>query len=321
MSTARLALNRLLQGLPLAISLGLLALIAVRFEGYGIFAEANVALFLGALVVSLSIATALGAWKWWRVVQHCGIEATYGEIWGLWTGLLPATFVAPFQSGHLLYVVAIQRAKDLPLVRATECVAYDKWLSLIGTFVLIGVGWFFLPADHVLHHVAVPLVAWGAVGFFAVDHLAFGLLARIPALRETSTLLQRPIALVPKLRLLGLATLYQASDTISMYLGCRALGLDVDPGLIAGAFPVILLLTYVPISFSGFGVRENLVVVFFGASLTYDEAIAAGLTVDFLEYVGPAIFGVVALPYLIARVWRRTAAGEPSTGPEGPDPG
>lgn len=309
--------RRVFRFVPLVVSVGLLVAIAWGFDGWHLLAAADVPVLLLALLASLTLNTTVGAFKWWRVARLSGIPATFEAMWTLWNGLAPIAAVTPFQSGHALYVVGLRNDQHIPWFQALECVVYDKGLSLVATFALIAVGQLVLPASHPLSH---PLILAGAaavvLAFFA-DRLLFRLLGRVHAFRRHSTLLHDPVSLRHKFWLLPLAMLYQSSDTITMVLACHALGLDVPLGLLLGAFPLILLLTYVPVSVSGFGVRESLIVFFLAGSLSQDEALSAGLLVAVVEYVAPALFGVLVLPRVLPVLWRLRGPADAATAPDG----
>jgi hypothetical protein len=321
------AAKRLGRYVPLLVSVTLIGVIVARFEGGSLVTEMNVGVLLLGLAMALFLDTTWGAFKWWLVITWAGVEARFVEIWRLWVGLLPATFFAPFQSGHLLYGIALRNARGLSTFKAFEIVAYDKWSTLVGTFALIAVGQAVIPSDHFAAHPLVLIGAVGVVGLFLVDQVVFGFLGRFRFFSEASTLLHHPFTLRRKVCLLLLATVYQSSDVVSMAVSCWALGLDVPIEMVVGVFPIILLLTYVPISVSGFGVRENLIVLFFGGVLTFEQAISTGFGVDFLEYVAPAFFGVIALPVTLRTLWRwRRESGdgtkdEDSSSEQGPPAG
>ncbi len=298
--------------LPLVVSCGLLVLIATQFDGFALLTTVDLPLLAAGTALAIFIDTTIGAWKWWRVIGLAGLDLSFGRVWRLWTGLLPATFLAPFQSGHLLYAVALQRAAGIGFVRSLETVAYDKYLSLVGTFFWIGVGQLILPADHALAHPLIAAGAFAVIAFYAVDLRLLGHLARVPFIGSRTALLRLGIGPRDKIELLAIAIVYQSSDLISLWIASHCLAIEPDPIVLFGAFPVVLLLTYAPISVSGFGVREGLIALFLGDLLGNDGAIACGLLVDWMEYVGPAIFGVVALPYLLRVLGGRLRVDPPA---------
>jgi uncharacterized membrane protein YbhN (UPF0104 family) len=77
------------------------------------------------------------------------------------------------------------------------------------------------------------------------------------------------------------------------------LGVSISFFQALAVFPIVLLLSYVPITFSGFGAREAFIAFFMAHLLTYDQSIASGLLVDFTEYIAPALFGLVFFHQLV----------------------
>ena len=298
--------------IPLLISLLVLAALLTFFRGYDLLAQVNLPLLFLALAISFAINGFLGTHKWRTVISLSGIHTGFWELWRIWVGLFPMTFFMPFQTGHALYAVALKKAKRLNWVQALETVGYDKYLSLVGTFCLIALGQSVIDPDHVLANDWILLGSLGVLVFYLLDDYALRLMSKFAFFRERSKLVHRQCGLGKKLYLLALGTLYQSSDLISFYLACRCLGIEVAPLALLGVFPVILLLTYVPITFSGIGAREGLIVLFMSVYLNYDQALAAGLLVDFLEYLAPSLIGLLCLRHLLRIFAMRSEPEEPS---------
>ncbi len=292
-------LGRLRALFPFLVSGALLAFIAYRFEGYDLLASARLDVLLIAVVAAVALVSTAGAAKWWAVARLSDIDISFKAIWRIWTAMLTVTFFAPFQSGQVVYVVALKRATGISLVRSVECVVYDKYLSIVGTGMLVVIGQLLLPADHVLSRWWIMAAGLTMVLIFLVDTQLLALLGRWSWLRERSSLVHARPPRSGKLGLLSIAVLYQASDTLSMALACWALGIDLDLLLVFGAFPVVVFVAYMPVTFAGFGLRENMTELVYRGTLTADQSYSAGLLVSFLEYVAPALFGLVAMRYLI----------------------
>jgi uncharacterized membrane protein YbhN (UPF0104 family) len=301
--------RRLVSILPAIVSIGLVAALLSRFEGAELLMSTDPALIIGAIIVGLAFIMVLSAIKLWWVAQSMGIAIPFARLWGLVAGLMPASFFAPFQSGHLLYVGAVRVAGDCTPVEALEVVAYDRWTSLIGTSALLVLGQMLLPEGHSLRH---PLFLAGGllgVGVFIFDEQALRLLGRFQWFRTRSRLLNHGIPRGRKLSLLALGAIYQSADAICLVLICRSLDLDVPLTLILGGYPIVLLLSYLPITVSGFGVRENMIVVLMAGVLTYDQAVGAGILLALLMYALPALVGIPWLPMTLRTLgrfrWRR----------------
>ena len=97
-----------------------------------------------------------------------------------------------------------------------------------------------------------------------------------------------PISLIPPDQYFGILTAHPLVGIFgSTYM------------LVFGAFPVLLLLTYAPVTISGLGIREPLVALFFAGAMKPDLGIGVGLLIDLVEYAIPALVGIVALPPLL----------------------
>ncbi|MCO4763185.1 MAG: flippase-like domain-containing protein [Myxococcales bacterium] len=296
--------QRLTRLLPLVVSAGLLTAIALHFDDWSLFSRVDPTLFAMAAAAALLLDSGVGALKWWWILRRLGQPLPLKTVWRMWTGLLPLTFFAPLQSGHLLYPLALVRGAGVPTAAAVESVIYDKLLSLVSTFALIAIGQLLLlPASHPLAHpliligALVPVCLWWFDGPLLAAVRRLG--GRFSGLVAHSQLAKQPLTARDKAGLLLTGMVYQCSDSLSVWLGALALGLDLSPALAFGAFPLALLASYIPVTLSGFGIREPMTALVLGSSLTFSEGLAAGGLVDVLEYVLPAIFGLVCLPALL----------------------
>jgi uncharacterized membrane protein YbhN (UPF0104 family) len=294
---------------PFLVSVVLLTALATQTNGFRDLLNVRWELVLAAVAQSLVLNIFLAAFKLWLLMRYLDIDVPYLRILRLILGLLATTFFTPFQTGHVLYGLALKRLEDVKTFEAFECVAYDKFLTLLGSMVLIAVGWLFVPADHILAPWWIPALAVAAIASLFLIRCIKPLLLRVRSLRQHSKLLARPLSIRRKVVLLGLATAYQATDSISMLFACWALGVDVNLGVLLAVSQVVLLLSLAPFGVSGLGIRESLMAFFFLGTLSLDQGIAAGLVVDFTEYVVPAIVGSIVLPSILKELRRRRGSG------------
>lgn len=79
---------------------------------------------------------------------------------------------------------------------------------------------------------------------------------------------------------LGVATVYQLSTVVAVYLATRALGLDLPMAAVLTFAPVVAIAQVLPLSLNGLGVREGAFVLFLGPlGVAAGQAIAIGLLV------------------------------------------
>lgn len=292
-------LQRISRYASLVVTVVLLAALLYSFEDYAIFRHVELSWLSLALVISICLNTYIGAFKWHSVMRLSGVELPWSTVWRTWSGLHAAGFFMPFQSSSLLYILALRRFHRVQTGQAIECVVYDRYLSLIGMVALVGAGQVLLPADHPFARWWIGVLCAAVVVAYFLDTQVLRILKRIEFTRRHLHMVRTPAAVATKVRLLLLAVLYQSSDVVTFFVACLALGLDVAPAIVLGVFPLVTLISLVPVTFSGLGVREALTALMFAGSVTWDQGIAAGLVVDFVEYIAPALFGLFWLNRLL----------------------
>jgi len=295
---------------PAAVSLALLGFLVWRFEGWDALRRVDLLLLLFGVLSALVLDCGLAAVKWWWVTRMLGLRVPLRRVWLTLVAMMPLSFFMPFQSGHAFSAVALARVEGVGLFVAAESVLLDKGTSLVALFALAALGQVLLPDGHPLQHDWILVLALLPLGGLLFMGPILGLLGRFAFVRERSQLLRHPLTWDRKLGLLGISMVCQASEVVSMIIACAALGLAVDPVVILAGFPAVSLIALVPITVNGFGLRESLTISFLALThvlpedSVFDAGVSTGFLVDLLEYIGPAIFGLVALPWLVRRLWR-----------------
>jgi glycosyltransferase 2 family protein len=289
----------LLQLVPFVVSAVLLVLLLVQTNAGILFARLNYLLLVPAALTSLVLNGIVGSFKFHIILGLCGIKAGWLSVLRFWASLW-VTIVLPFQTGHLVYVAALRSEADTSWSQALEAVAYDRYVTMVGTMALVLCGQLLLPNEHVLDQWWLLWIAAGGVLFYFLDPLIFTAMGRVTFLRNRFKLLTARPPFRTKVQLVLLGVIYQLSEVIAFYLACRALGVNISLPVAFGAYPVILLLSMIPVTVSGIGARAALIVLFLGHSLSYSQGVAAGILVDFIEHILPALTGAFFLRYLIA---------------------
>lgn len=288
------------RALPYCVSLVMLTAIFQYLDGFGELTRARWELIAVALLISGLLNIGLASFKLWLVLRSLGIPASPRRTLRLVLGLLSLTFFVPGQPLQMLvYGMGLRESEKLETTTAFEVVVYDRYISLLGLLVLIGTGWFLLPPDHVLAMAWVPIVALLGLATYWMGGLGRAIVQRLPRLRDRLLLPTRTIPIQRKLALLATAVLCQSSDIVIMWLALMALGTDLPFRTVYAVFPVAMLLSLMPFSISGMGIREPLGAVFLATWVAADTSLRSGLIVDAVEYVFPALVGLVALPSLL----------------------
>lgn len=275
--------------IKLAISALVLAVIYIGFDG-----QAAVAL-LGSIYpgyVLLAVATGaadlvLSAWRWQRIARVNGVALRFAPALRVtaeshfFNQGLPSTF------GGDAYRIWSLTSRELAVSDAIGSVATDRLIGALALALLVALTQFKL-----VHHVAdgaARIAIWGVIAAVVIAiAVALGL-ARQLARRERGPLLSQLAQGIGHLQTLCAKPLDFAAVMLAGVVGhglltamfyLLAVGLDVPLTLIQAVtvFPTVFLLSMLPITVAGWGVREALLITalkLFGVPVA--AAVALGL--------------------------------------------
>lgn len=315
--------TKLANTIKIAVTLGLLLVVAFTLDLSQVWtalASANWAdlaiallLYQGGIVVR--------AYRWQALLRAFGVEASLPRLTRIYyVGMFFNSFLPSGFGGDVVRMVELsQDGATAPL--AVSTVLVDRIMGLLVLFamalVALPFSWRLVPPAVSLALLA--LIAGVAVGIYLLLNrpLVEALARRVPPLGK---LLARPkVAALyasfhrydrPALaRAAGASLVFNLSLIVTQaYLG-RAVGVHLSLGYFFLFVPILSSLLTVPISISGFGVREGGYVVLFGqAGVAAPQAVAMSL----LFYAINALTGLVGgALYLVqgAAGLRRRAAG------------
>lgn len=241
---------------------------------------------LGACVIGLFALYATTALRWMVVLRHLGAHRDFLRLWhhtvvaGFFNQFLPSGL-----GGDALRIWYVRRP-DLSLGRATASVIVDRVIALLALFAVVVIGVPYLLAvagpgvvRDILLLIATAL-AIGIASFLRVDILAQwlrraqpvgrlerrypGLQRAFEGVERTGIATRRLLQTWPDGAIaLGLSILNQLVVGVIVWALARAIGADLGLGAALFLFPYVLLLSMVPISLAGWGVREGAMVVVF----------------------------------------------------------
>jgi hypothetical protein len=300
--------GRLRAILSIAISAGLLAYLYREYFPEARDLDINWSLLAAGASLSLAINYGFGAYKWNLVLRQHGIQLARWDMIRIWIGIFSLGFVFPFHTGHLLFVRAVEKCGGAPFGLSLRAMVFDKGLNVLAALVLVAGGQLLLPAESALSHpliLAAALLPLFVFVFLDLDDVA----ARLPASWERPRAwlegMNIEISVLQKVKLLGISTIYQGTDVISAVFA----GLAILPGCdvlgLAGAFPLVMLVSYVPAAFQGLGTREALSVLWLTGSFSEAEAATLGFLVSMVDYALPAAAGVGCVAFTVRAVSTR----------------
>lgn len=261
--------------LKLAASVLLIALVIHAFDVRGI-ARQLLQVDAGTLILAVMIALALAPLhtaRWMIVIDASRSRLDFGKalqivlIGYFFNQTLPSSV-----GGDALRVWCAHRA-GLSLAHAANTVVVDRLLTLVALLIVTAAG---LP--WLLDMIADPSARWGLTVIIAAGLAAsylFAALRRFPEFMGrwrifrafarlnslTRTVLFTPRFSVP---VLGLSAIGYGVFAFIVFILARAMHLEVTLAQCLLLVPPVILVTVLPISVAGWGVREGAMVVAFG---------------------------------------------------------
>jgi hypothetical protein len=331
---------RLLLWLRIVLSLGLLAVLVIKSpekQFHSIIPSDNHARTITFLVLALVMAllgVLLQSWRWQRVLRLYDCEIPLRRLIrhmlvGLFVGnVLPSTI-----GGDVIRVSRVGVDTNSSEI-AFASVALERMTGFLVLPLLVAIGIVLKPSLLSEEHAwLAPVVA---VGTLAVLGLLI-LLAAHPRFGGRFKDRQNWLRFVgavhrgvddaranPRqaLAIFGVSMLYQASVILSVVFIATAIEIPAPVIAIIAFFPAVAMVQVLPISLSGLGVREGMLVLFLvPLGVTRDKAIGLGL----MWYASLLIVSVLGAPAFAAGKRKRvhTASHTPTPGtptPVGTEP-
>ena len=255
------------------------------------------ALALGLSVLTNVFVTSL---RWARILRRLGHRVPLRAILFVKLASDPITTVTPLRAGEVSRPAYLRRVHDIPVGAGVFSVAVEYLLNVL-TFVLLGIAgglWALgagtLRAPEASRNLgATPLFA----GMFA------DALRRLPArIRQHADDLRTVLEDVP---IVVMSLAFCVGDVVSVWLLSHALHCPLPFSTALLATPVIVLVSALPFTVAGLGVREGLFVLFLRGHADPVSLLSLGLLFSFVEHLFPMMLG---LPFLTGFL-RRTMRG------------
>ena len=228
--------------------------------------------------------------RWRLLAARLGVPMTAGEAWRLYAVGLGAGAFTPGQAGDLVKAWALQ-SRGRRLGAAVASSILDRLFDLAGLAVLAALGIAVFGREFAGGWgPAVALLGLGAVGAVVVfarrDMLLRLVMRRAPADAPPATLDTRSMLLAG-----GWTVLSFVVSTLRVWLLALAIGLTLDPATVGGLVGLTTVAALIPVSVSGVGTRDAMMVVLF-SRLQQPTAAAVALSTLILGLnVANAVFG------------------------------
>lgn len=313
------ALARRVVSLPfrLAVTLGLLAALALSIDWPTVGSRVSGGQWgwFAAAVAGLTLALVPGALRWHELLRAASLPVARSTALRAFAFGTFANSVLPTSFGGDAARAWMVPRNGHGLARPLTSVVVDRLSALACLF---AIAWAALAADPAsvpaslvtaLAAVSLAGLVAGVVGALALRQGPASVSRLLPgrlrpfAGEARQTLLaygrDRPLLV----RLVALGLVYQALAVATLWCVSRAIDLRVEPSLLAVIAPLVLVITVMPVSVAGFGVREGGWVLLLGQA-----GVGAG-EAALLSLLSVAALTLGSLPGALPMLARRRSGG------------
>lgn len=309
------------QGIPLRlrqiafrlIGLGILALILFKLDleaTVQVLAKARWGYLLLALAAN-PLLFGLKSWRWRELLRMQSINYPHSDAFLAFVSGLFLGLVTPGRVGEMSKALYLKQDRDVPVSEGLANVLMDRLFDLYTILVLgtIGLIWFQLLPGWALVLIAVGTIValFMPIALLSERMASWGLrlLRRTPILRHHDARLTKATSrfqggLRPLLKPGLVVPLASTLGAYALFFGqarLLALALDLQVGIfyLAVCLSIAGVITLLPISFSGLGTRDAiLIALFVPLGLAAEDAVAFSLLFFLTFYVGGGIIGALA---------------------------
>jgi uncharacterized membrane protein YbhN (UPF0104 family) len=221
---------------------------------------------LAALLLLLQIV--LIGWRWFLICRRMGIDVPFFPVLRFTLEGFFFNQALPSSIGGDAVRMMRLHGRTRQTRAAIESVILDRIVGLVSLALLIGLAWPILhgliPEQKIRAGFAlIVILGFVGAGVFLLLPLFSGALERLPIVADLIRLSRSAHGLVLKITVLELLAISLASQAVTgLVFWCLAEGLGLDLSFVHAVVlvPAALLVTLIPISVAGWGLREGTIV-------------------------------------------------------------
>lgn len=267
-------------------------------------------LWLGPVLILAGLTIASLRWQFLLKLYALGIRYRSIFFWYL-SSVFYGVFLPGTIGGDAIRIGLCSRKANGEIAKVTSTVVLERIFGLLSVifFGTVGTLWLQYSADEVVLN---ELVIWTApaLGIIFFISIAATLLAapRIEPLLRRIPLLSHPLSFIRKLlflcnkinaqtaaSLFFLSCLFQLIDIVVYFYFATILKLEIPFSQFLFAIPIVYLVTILPISLGGLGVRESTLVVLLSGGEVSAASVATLAIIVYFNRLLIAIIGGIAI--------------------------
>jgi len=250
-------------------------------------------MLLIAVLFSFAFTFVLIPLKWKLILDYIKCNISFKEAFFIHVSALPISYIMPFKSGDLIKSLYLKRQNKLAFKKATSTLVFDNAIDL---FTIL----FFTFLSFIFLSVEIPYKLYFWFSIMALFLVCIILIAKnIPSdfFYSFKVLSLNKILLIFILSLLGYFISF-----ISTYFIFLSINATIPFLKIMFYFPIITLISIIPITVSGFGTREAATIFFLSKYAAPESLLSAGILMSFIIVVLPSLVSLLFIKRFYGRL-------------------
>ncbi len=294
-----------------AVSVGLLVFVLrdVDLEQVkAVLWRADSGMLITTLLVSLTAFSVLPTLRWQLVLRSMGYRFGFGTLLFARFGSQPLKFAIPMRGGEAFRALYLRRRHGVPTSHGLGSVLFDLCLVVAGQLTLLCLGLAFSDASFdygwiaLVSLVVVILCATSAGVQRGALRVVGALSSRLHDKLEELAVAFLDLSVGQKWSLYLYSLVVECAELFIMALCFHTIGISISFGTICTLMPVVVFISLIPVTISGFGTRELAILTLFAGMASAVDLTGAAVLFAGVEVIVPALLGCTMLVPFLGRL-------------------
>lgn len=264
--------------------------------------NANLVLISIALIISLCTNILICSYVWKEILKQLNYNISYRESVIITASTIPVLNLIPLKLGHFAKCAYLKKYNAVPVkISALSVTVHLVVATSMLVFILAVASLFIMSPSSQLLYITILSLLIILLKKRSTRHFIANTLKKSSQMNKIYLKISEAITFRPKNRYRDILkiTIYCLTNKLlvitNYYILFISLGIHIP--LIEYAFLIsaTIILSHLPLTISGIGAREGLILLFFSGFGSPESLLSAGLLISAIDYIFPALIGIFFL--------------------------
>jgi hypothetical protein len=247
-----------------------------------------------AILIALFFKLVYFSWLWHMVFRLSLLNVDFQDIFYVNAYTLILKYVIPFKIAEIVRAVGLKLVSKIDLSLALGGTLYLKLITIISILVMFITTCMIKSEFHYFGYALLLLAV-----FFSMTQLIYFFPDNLSGfhLKQFKHCFTH-IAISGKIKVLVVTFIMELGEVITLYFLMIAFALNIQMIDLIYFVSISKLVSMIPVSIQGIGIRESIAVSVFGISCAYADAFGIGFSLTVVYHILPAVTGLIISTYI-----------------------